>query len=251
MTYVGGPVAWRLPIAFQIIFAVIVIFLVFGIPESPRWLAQRGDRKAAAEVLCLVWDRDEHDPWVVQEMKAIEHAIEIESEVEASMLDCFKNDNLKTGSRVLMAWLAQLGNQACGINLLVYYIPSVLVQNVGLSAHMAQILGGCIQIMFMVGSFLPALALDRMGRRKTMMWGFVGLGFCMMMVSILLSQANRSEKCASAAVAFFFLYQLIFGFSLNSVPWVYVPEILPLKARARGTAIGISSNWMWNFVIGM
>lgn len=26
---------------------------------------------------------------------------------------------------------------------------------------------------------------------------------------------------------------------------VYVPEILPLHARAKGTAIGISSNWLW------
>ncbi|KAH0394721.1 hypothetical protein KCU89_g11067, partial [Aureobasidium melanogenum] len=32
---------------------------------------------------------------------------------------------------------------------------------------------------------------------------------------------------------------------------VYVPEILPLHARAKGTAIGISSNWLWNFVVVM
>jgi len=30
-----------------------------------------------------------------------------------------------------------------------------------------------------------------------------------------------------------------------------VPEILPLKARSKGTAVGISSNWLWNFVIVM
>ena len=38
---------------------------------------------------------------------------------------------------------------------------------------------------------------------------------------------------------------LIFGASANCIPWVYVPEILPLHARAKGTAIGISSNWFW------
>ena len=52
-------------------------------------------------------------------------------------------------------------------------------------------------------------------------------------------------KTASASVAFFFLYMLIFGATANCVPWVYVPEILPLHARAKGTAIGISSNWLW------
>lgn len=41
------------------------------------------------------------------------------------------------------------------------------------------------------------------------------------------------------------------GFSVNCVPWVYVPEILPLDARTRGTAIGVSSNWLWNFTVVM
>ncbi|KAH0408089.1 putative MFS sugar transporter, partial [Aureobasidium melanogenum] len=56
---------------------------------------------------------------------------------------------------------------------------------------------------------------------------------------------------SSASVAFFFTYMLIFGASANCIPWVYVPEILPLHARAKGTAIGISSNWLWNFVVVM
>lgn len=38
---------------------------------------------------------------------------------------------------------------------------------------------------------------------------------------------------------------------MNCVPWVYVPEILPLDARTRGTAIGVSSNWLWNFTVVM
>jgi RsiW-degrading membrane proteinase PrsW (M82 family) len=39
--------------------------------------------------------------------------------------------------------------------------------------------------------------------------------------------------------------------SVNCVPWVYVPELLPLEARTRGTAIGVSSNWLWNFTVVM
>lgn len=88
-----------------------------------------------------------------------------------------------------------------------------------------------------------------------MMYGCAGLSFCMMMISALLSQSEKPDgkghAFASAAVAFFFLYMLIFGMSVNCVPWVYVPEILPLEARTRGTAVGISSNWLWNFTIVM
>lgn len=104
--------------------------------------------------------------------------------------------------------------------------------------------------MFMIGSILPSLALDRMGRRKTMMAGCAGLSLCMLMIAVLLSRTS-DRACMSAAVAFFFLFTLIYGMSVNCVPWVYVPEILPLNARTRGTAIGVSSNWIWNFAVVM
>lgn len=38
---------------------------------------------------------------------------------------------------------------------------------------------------------------------------------------------------------------LIFGATINVVPWVYGPEILPLEARTRGTAISVSAHWLW------
>lgn len=36
---------------------------------------------------------------------------------------------------------------------------------------------------------------------------------------------------------------------MNCIPWVYVPEILPLHVRAKGSAVGISANWLWNFFV--
>lgn len=120
--------------------------------------------------------------------------------------------------------------------------------------------------MFLLGSFVPSLLVDRIGRRKPMMWGSFGLGFSMMMIAILLSFKGTSVErpTASASVTFFFTvsfrermpqidnksdiqcqYMLVFGASVNCIPWCYVPEILPLHARAKGTAVGISSNWLW------
>lgn len=125
-----------------------------------------------------------------------------------------------------------------------------------MSTRMSLILGGCVNLMFPIGSLGPSLALDRMGRRKTMMIGCTCLSICMMMVSAMLSQATdpdtaRGKAFGAAATAFFFIYMFAFGASVNCVPWVYVPEILPLQARTRGTAVGVSSNWLWNFTVVM
>ncbi|KAJ6017930.1 general substrate transporter [Penicillium sp. IBT 35674x] len=254
MSYAGGPIAWRLPIAIQIIFAIFVIVLIFGLPESPRWLMNHGREDEALDVLCAVYDLEEHDEYIVKERRAIQSAIELETSVsKQSMWKIFRNDEIKTGQRVLLAWGMQLMNQVGGINMIVYYVPTVLQKNVGLTGKLPSILGGCIEVMFMIGSLLPAFMLDRMGRRRTMMIGSFGLGICMLMIAALLSQVDEpnGQNYASASVAFFFLYMLIHGMSINSVPWVYVPEILPLEARTKGTAIGVSSNWLWNFTVVM
>lgn len=38
-------------------------------------------------------------------------------------------------------------------------------------------------------------------------------------------------------------YMIFFGASLNAIPWCYAPEILPLKARAKGTSLAVMTNW--------
>ena len=64
-----------------------------------------------------------------------------------------------------------------------------------------------------------------------MLYGCCGVGFCMMMASILLSFGKKNTS--SAAVAFFFIYMLIFGGSINCVPWVYVSGISSPSPFAR------------------
>ncbi|KAI0170275.1 putative Myo-inositol transporter 1 [Pestalotiopsis sp. NC0098] len=256
MSFVPGSIAWRLPIACQMLFAFVVIFLVFGLPESPRWLYKHGYNDEALRVLCQVYGREPDHPKIVKEQKEVLDAIRIEEEQgQYKWSQLLKRDRVQTGRRVLLAYGMQFMNQMGGINLIVYYITSVLQYNVGLDRNLALILAGVINAMFFIGSLFPTLFLDKYGRRKPMMWGSFGLGISMMMVAILLSFQSRggqiAQSTASASITFFFTYMLTFGATANCIPWVYVPEILPLHARAKGTAVGISSNWLWNFFVVM
>lgn len=126
MSYAGGAIAWRLPIAFQILFALFVIFLVFGLPESPRWLYSRGKTEEAREVLGAIFGKDINDLYIISEMDSIKEALKIEQEVEAKasiFTVLVKRDAVKTRYRILLAWIVQFMNQAGGINLVVYYAP--------------------------------------------------------------------------------------------------------------------------------
>lgn len=125
MSYVGGTIAWRLPIAAQIVFALIVVILVMGLPESPRWLYKHGKHEEAMDVLCRVYDKESSDAYILAERDAINSALELESgSAEAkSLLSLFRTDRVKTRYRVILAWWVMFMNQAGGINLVVYYAP--------------------------------------------------------------------------------------------------------------------------------
>ncbi|KAL4959717.1 putative MFS sugar transporter [Aspergillus stella-maris] len=254
MSFVGGQIAWRLPIACQMLFAFLVIILVFGVPESPRYCYQKGRNEEALQILSDVYGVPKNDPKIQTEQSEILDALAVElKNGEYKWRNILKPDQVSTGRRVLLGYGMQFMNQVGGINLIVYFIPTVLHDNVGLTQNLSMIIGGCVQIMFVLGSFFPTFFVDRVGRRAPMIWGSLTLGFCMMMVSILLSFKGTAieESTSSASVAFFFIYMFAFGASVNCIPWVYVPEILPLHARAKGTAVGVSSNWIWNFFVVM
>lgn len=259
VSHLSGDIAWRLPIACQVIFAFVVVAMTFGLPESPRWLYKHGKGDEALKVLCDVYDRPAEHPKIVKEQKDILEALAMENEAgQYRFRDLLKRDEVQTGRRVLLAYGMQFMNQMGGINLVVYYVTSVLEQNVGLDRNLSLILGGVINLMFFVGSLFPTFFLDRYGRRKPMMWGSLGTGISMMMIAILLSfqmskasNPSLASATSSASIAFFFTYMLAFGATANCIPWVYVPEILPLHARSKGTAVGISANWLWNFFVVM
>lgn len=125
-SFVGGPFAWRWPIAFHTVFAVWVIAIVFGIPESPRWLLNHANETEALTVLSVIYDKPVDRPDILREVIAIEMALSVEAEAEGSRswASTFRKDEVSTRYRVFLAWFVQLMNKAGGINLVAYYILS-------------------------------------------------------------------------------------------------------------------------------
>lgn len=94
--------------------------MVFGLPESPRYLYNNGRNQEALQVLCDVYNRGPDHPKITREQKEVLEAIEIENRAgKRSWLSVFKQDEVQTRKRVLLAYGMQFMNQVGGINLVV------------------------------------------------------------------------------------------------------------------------------------
>ena len=127
-------VAWRFPIAFQMLPQIILLIMIFSFPESPRWLLKNGKEEECIQVLAaLRGDGDPEHPDVIREFKEIEETLRLENKEggEPSFYKMmFEKDQLNIPRRVhLTVWL-QIIQQLVGIGvvraLLIYYCYCVL-----------------------------------------------------------------------------------------------------------------------------
>lgn len=89
--------------------------------------------------------------------------------------------------------------------------------------------------------------MERVGRRKVMMSSAAACSFCMVMISIMLYIDTLATQWVF--VAFCFLFFDFFSLGILPVSWMYASEIMPLRTRNKGVALGVAGHWISNFVV--
>ena len=79
-SYLGGGVAWRIPLALQFIFIFILYGTVPWLPESPRWLIYKNRPEEAQQILADLEGLDFNDAFIATEAKEIQFAVDYERE---------------------------------------------------------------------------------------------------------------------------------------------------------------------------
>jgi MFS family permease len=67
-----------------------------------------------------------------------------------------------------------ISDKLTGINVTSYYLPTVLIESVGLTENMARLLAACNSVSYLLFSFIGIPNVERWGRRKMMIYAAAG-----------------------------------------------------------------------------
>lgn len=165
----GSALQWRFPLAFQLIFPIVVAVALFFVPESPRWLLLKDRHDEALAVLARLEgkNRSIHDPEVTAQFLSIQSAIQMERKDRVPLTDVLRcRDKTQNLRRLLLSCGTQFMQQFSGVNALGYYLPTLLQQSVGLSEETSRLLTGVNGTIYLFAAFCCLLIIDRFGRRK-------------------------------------------------------------------------------------
>ncbi|MBB6093501.1 sugar porter (SP) family MFS transporter [Povalibacter uvarum] len=174
---------WRWMLGVGALPAAVWWVLLFGIPESPRWLVVKGRLNEARAVLERI-----RPPARVE--AALAEITESAAEPVGSLRSRF-NELFKPALKLPLAigLIIGIAQQVTGINAVYFYAPSIFEQTgVGTNAAFAQaILIGIINIIFTV---IAMLLIDRLGRKPLLMIGLAGVIVSTSLCSYAFNQAR-------------------------------------------------------------
>jgi MFS family permease len=241
-------VSWRFPIAFQALFALVVVFSIFSLPESPRWLVRQDRLEEAANSLARLEDVDENSESVALGLETIRHSLQDDNGAGRSHNPFAFNDT-RNFHRTCLAVGVNVIAQMTGINIITFYSDSTLEIDLGYSGTVARAISGSLQIWQVICAGVAVYLIDRVGRRRLIIFAAIGMAISQACLAGLNSIVSTNKSAASACVFFYFFSFIFFPIGLFLVPFMYAAEIAPLQTRGKVTAISASANWIFNFII--
>lgn len=216
--------------------AAAFLILAFFIPESPRWLALRGDKDKAMSILADIGGTDYAKAEIDAVRKNAGH-----SRQGAGLGTLFSKPYRAVLSLGIVIAVFQ---QWCGTNVIFNYAQEIFSDaGYDLGEMLFNIvLTGITNVIF---TFAAIYTVDRLGRKKLMLIGAGGLA---LIYGIL-------GTCYYYGVTGFFMIILVvaaiacYAMTLGPVTWVLIAEIFPNRVRAVAVATCTFALWVGSFTL--
>jgi SP family arabinose:H+ symporter-like MFS transporter len=229
-----GTIEWRWQLGIAALPSALFFLLLFTIPRSPRWLAEKDRVDEAREVLRRIGEPDYE--------KALQEIMQSIGQRQGQ-----KSESLFQRRYRLPIFLAisiAMFNQLAGINAILYYLNDIFAHaGFGkLSSGLQAVAVGATNLVF---TMIGMAVIDKAGRKILLLIGAVGTAVCLAGVAAIFATAQHQQFLVWLLVA----YIAFFALSQGAVIWVYLSEVFPTRVRAKGQSLGAFTHWIMNALI--
>jgi len=225
---------WRWMFGSEALPALLLLVLLFFVPESPRWLTKQNRSNEALEILARVDGAE----YAKTELLEIKDALAHES---GSLKQLFQ-----PGMKIVLVIgivLAVL-QQVTGINVFLYFGTEIF-KKMGSDTNAALLQTVVVGTVNLTFTIIAIWMVDRLGRKPLMIIGSAGMGLSLLAMG-LASYFGRTELWL---LLFILGYIACFALSVGPVTWVILSEIFPTRIRGRAMAIATVCLWVANYLV--
>ena len=228
-------IGWRWMFGSELVPSLLFLLFIFFIPESPRWLIQKGHTNKALAVLHKI-NREEDV-----------------SQVQAEIQESFQQEDKKQWKLLVnpifkKALFVGIGlsvlQQLTGINAILYYAPEIF-KSLGSSTDVSLLETSILGVVNLIFTLLAIRWVDKMGRKPLLFIGSFGMTTALLAVGLFI----HFNALGNWVLPFLLLFMASFSISWGPIVWVLLSEIFPSKIRSLALAISVFIQWVANFVV--
>ena len=227
---------WRYMLWSELIPCLLFLGLLFFVPKSPRWLALKGQKSQALDILVRIHGK---------EIAEIEF-----QEIEKSIVKDDKKIKVNLFAKgvfsiIIIGTVLSILQQFTGINAVLYYGADIFEQALGFGPEdvlQQQILLAGVNLVF---TLVAMATVDKLGRKPLIYIGSVGMlcGF------LLLGGTLMSGYIGIWSLIGVLLFTASFAMSMGPVVWVLLSEMFPNNMRSAAMSIAVAAQWAANYVV--
>jgi len=224
-------IGWRYMFLSGAIPAILFLFLLFFVPETPRYLMLKDNEAGARAVLAKLTTAEEGEKEI--------------ADIKESLAEHHSGRLFSFGAMLIfIGIMLSVFQQFVGINVVLYYAPEIF-KNVGFDTNASlfqTIIVGAVNLIFTV---VAIVTVDKLGRKPLQIIGALVMAVAM----LALGSTFALQVKGVLALLCMLLYIAGFAVSWGPVVWVLLSEIFPNQIRGKAMAVAVAAQWIANFLV--